>query len=643
MESVLQELTLSDLRDWAGGTILGRARTYVTHVQQLAIAPDQALVAWVSGTERYATSVRIPKRGEFLHACTCPYAYGGPCKHAVAVLLAAGEALKAGQSIPKLDPRSDLALRLGAEDAYDDELDEYDDDDDDPGVYQHAARRATRGPRVPRITAVLGKLDRDGLQALLLELARRHPEVTRSILESEQLAQGRIDALEQALLAEIHALSAEPAWYNYRNGIGQQPDYTRFADKLRALGERGHADTLLRLGAELWTRGHAQVGQSDDEGDTAMALADCLEVILEAVPASSLSRPEQLLWIIDRMLEDEYELLAAASSILERRVYSRSHWREVVEVLTRRLDPGARKPGASFTATYRRNRLLGCLLDACARAGWRDRIIPLLEAETDTCLCHLRLVDELLAAGEEQRARDWCIRGYASTIAEAPGIARELQSRLRDMAQGQQRYDLEAAYAAQEFCRRPSLEGYTDLRDAAQRATCWEAVREVALGYLESGEWPAPGPQWPLPAPELVSPAVPTRPTRDAFPDFPMLIEIALAEQRHDDAVSLYQRLRHSNRGHTAIDARIAAALAVSHPDIALGIRLALAEEQIARSKPDAYEKAADQLRVMRDIYARGQRIVEWENLIAQLRIKHRSKRRLLQTLDTLSSRPITS
>jgi uncharacterized Zn finger protein len=658
METVLRELTLSDLRDWAGGTILGRARSYVKNVGKLSRTSDDALVAWVSGSERYVTGVRIPRRGEHLHACSCPYNYGGPCKHAVAVVLAAGEALKSGKTIPALDPHSDLARRLGGlmEDDAAADLDEEDenadhgyfneeefdaDEDDDAGLHEQTTRPAPRRTKPKRIATVLARLDRDGLEALLLELAARYPEVARDILESEQLSHGRIDALERALLAEIHTLSAEPAWYNHRNRIGQQPDYGRLAGKLRALGERGHADALLRLGAELWTRGHAQVEQSDDEGDTALALSACLDIVLEAVPASSLSRPAQLLWIIDRELEDDLDLLASAHEVLQRRVYTKTHWREVAEVLTSRLDPGSGKPGTDSSARYRRKRLLSSLLNACARAGWSARIIPLLEVEVDACLCHVQLVDELLAAGEEERAREWCMRGYASTIAEAPGIARELQNRLRELAHRRKRHDLVAAYAAQEFFRRPSLDGYTELRKAAQRAKCWPAVREATLACLESGKLPAPGAQWPLPATELEPPVAPSRHARDATPDFPLLIEIAIAEKRHDDVVSLYQRLRRSNSWRGEIDTQVAASLAVSHPDIALGIRLALAEELISRTRPDAYEKAAAHLQAMRDILGREHRIAQWEQLLAQLRTQHRNKPRLLQTLDTLSSRRI--
>jgi uncharacterized Zn finger protein len=111
------------------------------------------------------------------------------------------------------------------------------------------------------------------------------------------------------------------------------PDFSHVEEQLRALASRNHSDVVLQLGAELWTRGNAQVEQSDDEGETAMAIASCLDAVLAALPQSSLSPPEQLLWVIDRVLEDEYSLLDSAEKFHNRRAYNRAHWRELLEEL----------------------------------------------------------------------------------------------------------------------------------------------------------------------------------------------------------------------------------------------------------------------------------------------------------------------
>ena len=87
IDTVLRKLTFDDLRDWAGETILNRGKGYVKRVERLSRSQDSVLVAWVIGNERYATSVHVDDAGNFDDFCTCPYAWG-PCKHAVAVILA---------------------------------------------------------------------------------------------------------------------------------------------------------------------------------------------------------------------------------------------------------------------------------------------------------------------------------------------------------------------------------------------------------------------------------------------------------------------------------------------------------------------------------------------------------------------------
>ncbi|MCB1873944.1 MAG: hypothetical protein KDI49_18415 [Gammaproteobacteria bacterium] len=245
-----------------------------------------------------------------------------------------------------------------------------------------------------------------------------------------------------------------------------------------------------------------------------MAIASCLENVLTALPQSSLSPPEQLLWVIDRALEDEYSLLASAEKFLKRRAYTGNHWQEVAGTLETRLRAMPKPRAPSFANSYRRKRLLDQLLEVYDRAGWKERIIPRLEDEADACQCYRQLTDALLAAGEKERARHWCIQGYSRTLENAPGIASSLQEQLRTMAQKERRYDLVAAYRAQNFFDRPSISEFNELRRSAEKAKCWPIVRDAVLRYLETGQHPESIEQiynkhrWPLPSPEVKPPAV---------------------------------------------------------------------------------------------------------------------------------------
>lgn len=635
INTVLRKLSFDDLRDWAGETILNRGGNYVKRVDQLCCTADNTLVAWVTGSERYATSVRVDGEGEFEHLCTCPYNWG-PCKHAVAVILAAAEHIKNKYAIPRLEDDDELSQALFG--------DPEEDECDDERVRAPTPRRKQTQAKLEKM---LGDRSRDDLLDLLIDLSSRFPEVRQHIVETEQLVSGKVDKVVCALQSEIRDLTAEPAWYDHWRGEGSLPDFSHVEERLRALSDQGYADAVLQLGAELWTKGNAQVELSDDEGEIAMAIASCLETVLAALPQSSLSPPEQLLWLIDRLLDDEYSLLDSAEKLLKRRTYTRAHWRELAGVLETRLQTMPKPRTTRFSDRYRRERLLNTLLDAYNRAGWKDRVIPRLEDEVDACQCYPRLADALLAAGERERARHWCIQGYTRTVGGAPGIASALQERLRTMAQKERRYDLVAAYRAQDFFHSPSSTSYGELREAAEKVKCWPVVRETVLHYLETGEHPAfngqkgKGSGWPLPSPE-VEPPTAKKPSGDKrSPDLEMLIDIAIMEERLDDVVDLYQRMRKTKRRGWETDKTVAHAVANTHPDIALATWEDIVDSLIAQVKPKAYEEAARYLRLMKKIYTRNQRLDDWQRLLSKLRREHKSKRRLMGVLDTLSNKKL--
>lgn len=637
ISTILRKLTFDDLHEWAGAKVLGRAKSYVKQVDQLCRTHENVLVAWVTGSERYATSVRVDQETSFEHSCTCPYDWG-PCKHAVAVLLAAAERVKKKEAIPVLDDDDDLSLAL---------LGNADEDDwweNNEPVHSPAPRSSKARAKVEKI---LGEKSREELLDLLVALAARFPKVERRVLEAEQLASGQVDKLVRTLGAEIRNLTAEPTSYNPWRNEGSLPDFSHLEEQLQALVDQGHADAVLQLGTELWTKRNTQVEQSDDEGETAMAIAACLETVITALPRSSLSPPEQLLWAIDRMLEDEFSLLESAESLLKRRLYTKTHWQEVAATLETRLQNMPKPRTTSFSAIYRRQRLLDGLLDAYGQAGWKERIVPLLEAEADTCRCYRRLVEALLSAGERERARHWCIHGYLRTVENAPGIAGILQEQLRKLAQKERRHDLVAAYRAQDFFATPSRASYSELRKAAQQAKCWPAVRTAAHHYLETGQRPTQGSvrgkktSWPLPSPDVEPPATKKRGGYQEFPDLDTLIDIAIVEKRLDDVVEFYQRLRKTKRWGWEVDKMVAQAVANSHPEVALDIWQSIVHDLIGQVKPKAYEESANYLRLMRKVYTRNRRLADWQALLDLLRTKHKAKRRLIAVLDSLETKKI--
>lgn len=633
IREMLKGLTLDDLREWAGSKIYNRGKDYVSNVSQLSRTEDGTLVAWVSGSDEYATSVRHEGECDFDSDCTCPYDDWGPCKHAVAVLLAAAEKLKQNQDIPLLDPEDDLYLE-----AFDEDNDWLEEGEDFEREEEPSAG-LPKG-RSPQIEKLLAAKSRDELQALLVELALDFPEVSRRLRDTIRLETGQVDKLVRSLSKEIRCLTAEDAWYNPWNHEGNLPDYTHVEEQLEALLDEGHADAVFELGEELWARGIEQVEQSNDEGETALAISASLAIVLRALPQTSLPPSEQLLWLVEHELDDQYDMLSGVDVVLNDPRYTQEHWREISTVFEAWLKKMESPKSGNFSATYRRERVLTWLRNAYSRSGQPQKVIPLLEEEADRCRSYDLLVNALLEAGEQDRARHWCIQGYQKTIADAPGIASGLQKRLRELAETQGRLDLAAAYRAEDFFERPSESCYIKLREAAEKIKVWSRVRTGVLDFLQTGRRSVVGGKgrstWTLPEPEVKKPEVDGKIRLVSFPNRKMLIEIAILEQRFDDAVTIYREHAKTKRWGWDIDKQLATAVADSHPGVALQIWQSIAEGLIAQVKPKAYVDAAGYLRQMHKIYVQTDRLSDWKTLIMTLRTQHKAKRRLMEVLDGL-------
>lgn len=644
IRAILRDLTLEDVRTWAGGTIFNRGKGYVKKVGHLSRTAEGELVAWVSGSEEYATLVRLDADHDFQYSCTCPYTWG-VCKHVVALVLAAAQRVSQQEDIPLLGEEDDLHLALFGDQDDDDAWGEDVEDASDKEADLGTGRPKSTG----RLEAVLVKKSREELLALLMDAAERHPEIERRIRETEQLKVGKVDKLIRSLRGEIRNITAEPAWSDYWRDERNIPDYSHVGEQLKALLENGHADTVLQLGDDLFSRGQDQVEQSHDEGETAIEIATCLEVVLDALPQSSLTPPEKMLWMIDRALKDEFSLLESSGRRLQSGSYTEAHWREVAHILEARLGTMPRPSSSNFSETYRYGQIIDWLCTAYQRSGEEEKIIPLLEREVDASRKYEQLVNALLAAGEKERARQWCIQGHMRTSEQYPGIAHALQIRLRFMAEADKRYALVAAYRAQDLFERASGETYIELRAAAEKIGIWLAVRAGVLTYLETGQRPDLEDRgektavWPLPLPEVQYPPKKGLRAHDTFPDFDVLIDIAILEERFDDVVEIYRALQKTKRRRTDTDKEVAQAVAKSHPQVALDIWRGIVDGLIGLVKPRAYEEAAVYLEHMRAVYMDTHRLDDWQALMRRLRVEHKPKRRLLAVLDVLEKKKIIS
>ncbi|MFH1113230.1 MAG: hypothetical protein V1792_04855, partial [Pseudomonadota bacterium] len=261
------------------------------------------------------------------------------------------------------------------------------------------------------------------------------------------------------------------------------------------------------------------------------------------------------------------------------------------------------------------------------------------------------LVDRLVTANRTEEAKKVAVTGVKKTLGVHAGIAWKLVEKLRELASAGKDRPLAAAYRALEFFNRTSLDFYKPVKKELRDTDLWPSVREWLLNFLETGIRPdmasmkkqtekgsKPSKGWPLPAPEVPDDMVTMG--RRTFPDAETLVHIAIYEQRNDDALKWFKRVKTPVWGYS-LDLTVAKAVKETHPDVSLEIWKQCAEREIGLVKPAAYQVAGTYLAEMRSVYERTNRSKEWTAYIAALRTTHKRKTRLMEVLDSVESKRI--
>ena len=641
------KLTWEDLEEWAGAVIVGRGRPYQRNgaVENLARTEGGTLVAWVRGTRRYATQVRIEGKKSLESACTCPY--WATCKHAVAVVLEYLECLKTASAIGEIEEDDPRLLKLEAiEDEYDEfeEFEEFAEEEEEENVKGRSGRSKPKKSKTASLRPYLQEQTKAELVALVIELADAHDEVRQSLADRRDLASGQTDKVLQMIRREIHALE-ESMWDEYGD---RDPAANAGSIKaaLKGLVAAGQADAAVRLGPELLAVSSRAL-EHDDEGESDAAFADCFEVIFQALDTASLSPADQIEWAIDMEQADGYSLCHAGLAHLWKRPYAKSDWSAVSDRLTRRLeaiDPDAEED--SFLLNLKRDQIADWLIRALEKAGRQAEIIPLCEREAPITLSYVRLVDRLMAKRRWEEARRWCHQGIEAVSATYPGVGAVLRKRLQTINQRSGDPLSGLAIQAEEFFVAPSLAGFQDLCKAARKVRLGQGVEAWARHYLETGRRPGvgrkrksdPGIAWPLPAAEV---EVSTNRQAAEAPMTGVLIQLAIAEKKPDEVLKWYDYAGRKKGGLGLYDflvdtTEVAEAIKSAYPDRAIAIWQETAESNIAQVQTSGYEAAVPHLRKMKNALTRAGRKQEWDEYLAALREENSRRPRCLEVLDRL-------
>ncbi len=683
--STWKKLTWDDLDEWAGSRSVTRGKSYQRQgrVQQLCVSKVGVLLAWVQGNKRYATSVLLDmtkrkRSSRILSECSCPV--GSACKHGVAVVVEYLNSIEDNNEVEIAeDDDSRWAIIEGSNEHYEDELDDEWDEDDEIDETSYALRKSAissqasgmrtkaSAKRRKKITdsdiqSYLESKPHDELVQLLMQICGRDAEVRKALADDTALADGRFDELLREARAEMRSLTGEDAWCNSWTGEGHLPNYSGLEKRLKTLLDYGYADAIVDLGQELIQRGIEQINRSHDEGETCCEIATCMEVVGEALLKSTRRDEEKILYAIDTMLVDDFDMCEKIGSVIDKR-WKKSVWSTVANRLHERLDKQSPplKDRDNWNRSYRRDRLSDWLIKALDNAGRSEEATKVCVDEARQVGSYKRAVRRLLAEKQLDSAEQLALEGLEATSPTYAGIIHELQNLLSDIAAKKKDWMLPAAIAADRFFCRPSVGSYRDLLKAAKKANCESVVQQAALAFLETGQRPdrdgsrktkrKPSSSWPLPAPP--KPQEKTSRVHLAHmvdgPHFDVLIDLAIDEKRSDDVLKWYDQQKSSvkngprpwqsrvSRG----DARIAKAVEKAHPDRAITIYQQLADSIASETNTRTYPEAGRYLKRIKPLLKKAGRKNDWNEIIAEFRAKHGRKPRLMQVIDGITGRPI--
>ena len=661
-------LTWGDIAEWAGERSMSRGRAYQRQgrVRELAVSAEHGLLATVVGGARYSVGVWWEPGGNgpdaLLSRCTCPVG-GNGCKHAVAVVSAYVESLAQEVSVPAADPDDPRWASLVSADS---EMagDEIGTNIKEQGPADRRSRRSPRNTTDERIRRYIDAKSREELAELVWSFTTRFPELRDELRERIALGEGDVEHLVAQARQELKRVTSETGWRNKWTGEGHTPNYSRLKHRLERLIELGHPDAVVKLGQEIIAHGMEQIGQSDDEGETASAFADCLPVIFRAVAESSLPPKRKLLFAIDAFLRDDYSVIENGDAeVLLNRQFEPKDWSTVADELGLRLKPAANIQD-DFHRRYERDRISNWLIHALTKAGREDEVLPVCEREAPVTGSYERIIDLLIQRKRYDEAERWVTEGIQETAGKFAGIAWKLAKAMGEAARLRGYWNVAAAHAAWEFFDRPGRESFLQLMTDSARAGCRESVHRLALQFLETGVAPilitkaddgshktAVAEGWPLPVPHYLLPllAGSHRERITSQPHYDVLIDIAIADQHPDDVLRWYDKMCAGRQQPLGIWTnhpdgyadRVAEAVARSHPERALEIYHRCIDGNLTRAHVSAYQAVAGYLRKMRPILKSLCREEEWKQAVAEIRLHHRNRPRLVEILDRLDSRPI--
>jgi uncharacterized Zn finger protein len=564
MTETLPTISEADIRRLSSEQSFERGSGYYYHGALFELVRQgNELRAYCQGSsyEPYRVSVTLGARGVESTHCTCPYDWGGVCKHIVALLLAWMHKPESFHTIPPLDE-------------------------------------------------LLAERSKEELITLIKEMLKREPDLVRVLelpVQPDRQAPLDVDAFRRQISYALRHEFPEP-----EDLATELRAIAEAADRFQEAGDWANAGALYAL---VLNEIVPQYGELYDEnGDVSVVLQDCAEGLSECLTDGEPDAATRRDWL-SALLEAEMKDIdmggidlayPAGEVVIDQATDEEWSWIEdrVRQVLATKTGP---------YSGWARERLVVFLarrLEARGNATQADDLIFELGSPEQQAflLVQQGRFDQAVAMAQEHFSDlPGLVIDFANALVEA-GAGATAQAYLANLLNTRSRPSYLAWLARyaretgnlpaaldwwrQSMQERAAFSTYQTLRALAKELDRWDQVRRQILAELEQEQ------AWSI------------------------LIEIALDEEDVPRALELLPRLQHWYAGDHEL--RVARAAEADYPKAALDIYRRRVEGLIDARGRGNYQAAAGLLVRVRDLYHRQDDHDTWLKYISHLRQEYK-------------------
>jgi uncharacterized Zn finger protein len=213
----------------------------------------------------------------------------------------------------------------------------------------------------------LEKCSKEELIEFIIAATKEYPRINERFMDRDCLTKDKINQITEDIRLQIQSL--EPNFTGYDNF--STSDFDHIHERLSKLLESNHADEVVDLGTDFIKIAplRYEYDHTDDWG-ISCGIDQCLQVILKALPRSSLSLDKQLIWYIDGVLNDNYGIFSDVENITEHNHFKKEDWANVYAVLKARLEQMNVPAGdVPYSQRYRHEQLSRWVKIAAEKGG----------------------------------------------------------------------------------------------------------------------------------------------------------------------------------------------------------------------------------------------------------------------------------